>query len=893
MKKTILVILIVLYTYNLFAGTKYYRASYRDDPSTTIVLGWSPSGTSTNAMVYYGTTDYSPDYWNLYENSHGIDRTTDHQGITSHFARLTGLQPNTIYYFVIKDDQGVSSRMSFKTLSDDPNDPICFISGGDTRTGAPIVEYQSSECRPRRQVGCDIAAKIRPDFIAFSGDFIFIPGDDGQWADWWSDWQRTIGSSETKGRVLPVVAVYGNHEQNDDIHKFFDIPNEDNYYAINMGGGLMRFYCLNTDLECDNTMLSWFESDLQDYSDNDNEPFWKVIQYHVPIAPHGEYSVLNSLINCWLGLFRDYGIRLAMEGHTHVIKITNPVVPGTGAGSDNGLIQNDAEGTVYLGEGSWGAPMRELYTSAGGKAYNWTYAQGRFPGYSIVTVSKAKIEVRTIEFDSDENLSSISQVSEDAPSGTLPNGLNYWNMTGSGDIVYTIPNTHFTFSDDASLAQLYTSIGTLSPDFSSSILSYTVTLPNGVSQVPSTFATPTHPSASYVINNAQNLTGSTAERSTEVVVTAENGESQQTYTIEFVVDAGSSDASLSSLSADIGVLSPAFSPAVFEYVLNLETGTTQIPQISATATDPEASIQINQATASDGFANVVVTSANGEASQTYTVDFVVAAADAKMITAFSISGEIEPAIINQNTHSIIAKMPVGTDVSNLSPNIEYIGAALNPESGSSQDFSSPVLYTVTAADNSTLEYTATVELVEEGNDNADLASLEIDPGDLYPVFSPDNTSYIGNIGIETDEVLITATAENPNATVRIFPAINLDGSMAQRTANVVVVAADEITSKIYSILFEKPNSIENNSGYTNSKVYPNPSTGIINIELNTNKNGAIVKIHNGFGKFIDEFKIKKGNTKSEYNLNGLSDGTYYILIFEDQNSDMHRVIKTK
>ncbi len=870
-----------------FADTRYYRASFRDDPSTTIVIGWSPDGTSDNAKIYYGKDDYST-AWDMYPSNHGIDRTTNHQGITSHFARLTGLEPNTVYYFVIKDDQGNSQRMSFKTLPDDPNEPITFISGGDTRTGVPVVEYEADQCRPRRKMGNRLAAKIRPDFIAFSGDFILTNGSDSQWADWWADWNLHIGSNATKGRVLPLLPVYGNHEENDDLYKFFDIPNSSNYYALNMGGGLMRFYGLNTDLECGSTQLNWFEDDLQTYSGSGNEPYWKVVQYHIPIAPHGEYSVQNSLIDCWTTNFETYGIRLAMEGHTHVMKITNPVVPGSGAGSDSGFIQDDDNGCVYLGEGSWGAPMRELYTSAGGKAYNWTYAQGRFPGFSIVTVQKPNIEIRTIEFNDPDD---VSEVQEEDPSGTLPDGLVYWDMTGGNDYVYTIPNTAFNFSGDATLSQLYTSEGSLSPSFDPSTQAYTVSLPAGSSSVPTTYAIPADPNASVDISPAQNITGSQAERTTNVTVTAENGTTVLEYDVVFSVQTGG-DATLSSLTSDMGELVPAFDPAVFNYVVDLPAGTTSTPTIDATTTDPTSSLDITQAESPNGTATAEVTSNDETITNTYEVDFNVADEDDKEITAFDIDGQLN-SNINQSNSTIDVEMPNGTDLSNLTPQIVFVGESINPQSGVAQDFTSSVTYTITAFDASTRDYTVNVtEASAPVSDNANLAGLQLNQGTLSPSFSSNTTHYSANIGDEVTSVEITATAEDAGAEVRIFPAQDVNGDISERTAYVLVIASDRTTTKLYSVAFEKSNAVQMTNSVKQSSVYPNPTTGILNVEIKDDFYGdAEIIVHNGFGKKLIDKNIS--SKTEQIDLSDYAMGTYFIIIRMQNQTDAHRIIKSR
>lgn len=67
------------------------------------------------------------------------------------------------------------------------------------------------------------------------------------------------------------------------------------------------------------------------------------------------------------------------------------------------------------------------------------------------------------------------------------------------------------------------------------------------------------------------------------------------------------------------------------------------------------------------------------------------------ITAFSIGGV--SGIIDEVTQTISVKIDADANISNLSPIIEVSAfATISPESGSSQDFSYPVVYTVTAQD---------------------------------------------------------------------------------------------------------------------------------------------------------------------------------------------------
>lgn len=894
MKRQILSFLFLLFVGKIIAGTQYFRASYRDDPTTTIVIGWSDYGTSTNATVYYGTEDFGT-IWSAYPMSHGVDRTVVHRGKTNRFARLTGLTPNTVYYFVIKDDQSVSPRMSFKTLPDDPNIPIMFINGGDSRTGASGFEFETDQCVPRRRKGFELVKKIRPDFVSFSGDFIFsenfLVGGDQLWSNWLSDWQLTIGGSETKGRLIPIVPVFGNHEDNNDLFNLFDIPNNSNYYAFS-AGKLFRFYCMNTDLECDQTQLDWFTNDCETYTGNIHEPYWKFIQYHIPMAPHGEYSVVPSLINCWAELFATYNIRLSMDGHTHVMKITNPISPGSGTGSDAGFVLDEQNGCVYIGEGSWGAPMRNLYTTASnGMAYSWTKAQGKFPGFFIVTVLKQKYELRAVNIDQ-TNMTNVSQVLQDDPPTTLPSGLALWDMNGT--TVYTMYNNKFTFSNDANLAQLYTSIGTLQPQFSSNTLNYAVELPAGTTTAPTIFAIPNHTGATVNITPPQNLFGTQAERTATILVTAEDLTTTKEYTIVFSVQ-NVADATLASLTPSIGVLSPQFSPTTFDYIVNLPSNTTNVPTVSAVPNDPAAHVQITQPTSIDGIAIIIVTSADSTVTNTYTVDFVLTAVDAKMITGFYIPGQVQETDINQTTHTITVYMPNGTDLTSLTPTITYIGQSVNPPSGVPQDFTTSVTYTVTAEDGSILQYIATVQLVNVNQNNADLASLIVTPGELEPQFNPNILHYSVSLEDDIDSVIINATAADPNAEVKIFNPTNINGSEAQRTGNVIVIAQDRQTYKIYSILFNVLNNIQYKNSFEGkfSIVYPNPATKELNLIINEPINECQIKIHNGFGQYLYETRTSKGQNSLKFDISSYPAGTYFIVVSNNKKSDLHKIIKVK
>ncbi len=853
--------------YSLFAGTKFYRASYRDDPSTTIVISWCDNGTSTNAMVYYGTTDFGTNYAN-YPNTHGIDRTASHEGLTHRHARLTSLTPNTIYYFVVRDDQGASVRMTFKTLSDDPNVPVMFISGGDTRTGVNLVEFETDQCIPRRQRGNVLVAKIRPDFVASSGDYVFDGDNDGQWSDWFSDWQLTIAGVDK--RVIPIVPVFGNHEDAEDVEIMFDVPNVNVYYALSFGGNLFRMYNLNSDLGCDATQVNWFTSDLQAHTGTSSATYWKGVQYHVPLVPHGEYSPMTSLISCWAPLWNTYDLRLAMEGHTHVMKWTYPIITSSGTGSDNGFIRNDSLGAVIIGEGTWGAPLRDLYTNySSEKAFNWTRNQAKTSGFFTVLVTKQKISIQSVLFNNASQVASVGQVQPNDPPGTLPSGLTFWNPS-NGNVVEILSN--HSFNNDATLVSLSTSSGILTPVFNSNTQTYQCLVPAGTTTIPTTTAVPTDPNAVASITNATDISGSQTDRTTYILVTAEDGVTTKLYTVEFVI--GQPVSTLATLTTSMGSLFPVFNTDSLQYTVFLPFGTTGIPVVSATTTDPAASLAITQPLATDGFASVKVISADLQDSSLYMVDYQVMSDTAREIVYFGLPGQSGSVILPTDT--IRVYMPTGSTLNGLVPSVIHTGISLTPLATLPQDFNDTIQYTVSSSTAATRTYTVVTEIVNSTSD-ATLMYLSTNASILDPVFEPMVTNYACAFDVYVSPVTITAIASNPAATVKVFLPVNITGTLAQRTGSVLVIAPDGITTKLYRIVYGSTSELTSNELAALISIYPNPSYDNFNVHIPVLEHPVSYVLFDGLGHAV----ASESNIESReftVNASSLPTGAYYIMI---------------
>jgi hypothetical protein len=402
------------------AATDYFRLSWRDNPSSTMVVGWRQNGGSS-PVVHYGTTDHGTNHAS-YPLTATPARTTTAKGMTHSFARLTGLTPDTAYYFVVRDSSGTSARMWFRTAPAVAKD-LTYIAGGDSRNN-----------RTPRQQANQMVSKLRPLFVLFGGDYTDT-NSNAEWSDWFADWQQT---KSTDGRMYPIIAARGNHDDNTSLVDMFDIPNSNVYFALNVGGSFMRLYTLNSEITPGGTQGSWLVNDLAANSSSK----WKVAQYHKPMFPHESGKAENTAIySAWAQPFYDHAVNLVSESDSHCVKTTWPVQPTGSTSASSAFTRDDANGTVYVGEGCWGAPLRSANDN---KSY--TRNSASFNNVMWVHAYQDRMELRTIDV---ANVSSVGSVSDSNPFA-LPSGLNVWNPSNGG-VITMYPRTPGNIAPTVSL----------------------------------------------------------------------------------------------------------------------------------------------------------------------------------------------------------------------------------------------------------------------------------------------------------------------------------------------------------------------------------------------------------------------------------------------------------
>lgn len=159
----------------------------------------------------------------------------------------------------------------------------------------------------------------------------------------------------------------------------------------------------------------------------------------------------------------------------------------------------------------------------------WTNTSSNLGIYLISGVYPTHTEVKV-----DFSLNNGNWVSVDIPLGSFApvdlSDTRQFKIEGDGDV--WIDNLYFYIippGSDAALNDLLVD-GTTIDGFAASTLTYEVELSLGTTVVPTVTATTNDPAATHVVNDATSLPGTT-----EVVVTAEDGVSTQTYSINFTV----------------------------------------------------------------------------------------------------------------------------------------------------------------------------------------------------------------------------------------------------------------------------------------------------------------------------------------------------------------------
>jgi glycopeptide antibiotics resistance protein len=210
-----------------------------------------------------------------------------------------------------------------------------------------------------------------------------------------------------------------------------------------------------------------------------------------------------------------------------------------------------------------------------------------------------------------------------------------------------------------------------------------------------------------------------------------------------------------------------------------------------------STVQVSGTTLNN-FTNPVVytVTAADSSTQDYTITVTVARSSAKTITSFSLNGSV--GTINETVKTIALTMPFGTSVTNLVATFTTTGASVKVGSTvqvsgtTAHNFTSPVTYTVTAADSSTQDYIVTVTVSPSPAKAIMAFSLN---GSVGTINETTKTIAV-TMPFGTDFTALVATFTTTGSSVKVGSTLQISGTTANNfTSSVVytVTAADSST----------------------------------------------------------------------------------------------------
>ncbi|MDT7830507.1 PKD domain-containing protein [Pricia sp. S334] len=254
-------------------------------------------------------------------------------------------------------------------------------------------------------------------------------------------------------------------------------------------------------------------------------------------------------------------------------------------------------------------------------------------------------------------------------------------------------------------------------------------------------------------------------------------------------------------------------PTRHTVTINVPSGTATNVAPIALSVSADASITPSRDEVRD-FINPVtyiVSAQNGD-QQEWTVTVNVAASSDKSIESFTMAGVA--GVISDT--DILVTLPPGSDASSQTPAVQFIGAGLSPNSGTTVDFTTTVPYTVTAEDGSTKEYKVTV-IVEKSTEK-EITDFVIEgvPGSI------DGTTITVTLPAGNDEKSLSPTIVHTGES--ISPAFDSTHDFTDPVS--FTVTAEDGSQKTYGV------SVTITGDRPTANISANPMTVSLNQDIN-------------------------------------------------------------
>ena len=391
-------------------------------------------------------------------------------------------------------------------------------------------------------------------------------------------------------------------------------------------------------------------------------------------------------------------------------------------------------------------------------------------------------------------------------------------------------------SADAILSALSLSGVTLSPAFASGTTAYTASVANSVTET--TVAATAAAGAAYEVklNDVVDQDGVVglavgSGNVITVVVTAEDGETTQTYTVT-VTRAGSSEARLRALSLSGVTLTPDFASGTTAYTASVANSVTETTVAAAAAAGAAYEVKLNGVVDQDGVVPlavgsgnviaVVVTAQDGKMTQTYSVTVTRAGSSDATLSALSLSGVTLTSVFASGTtaytasaaNSVTETTVTATAAAEAAYEVKLNGVVDHDGVvGLEVGDGNVIAVEVTAQDGETTQ-TYTVTVTRAGSADATLSALSLSGVTLTSVFASGTTAYTASVANSVTETTVTATAAAEAAyEVKLNGVVDHDGVVGLEVGDgnviaVEVTAQDGETTQTYTVTVTRAGSAD-------------------------------------------------------------------------------------
>ncbi len=305
---------------------------------------------------------------------------------------------------------------------------------------------------------------------------------------------------------------------------------------------------------------------------------------------------------------------------------------------------------------------------------------------------------------------------------------------------------------------------------------------------------------------------------------------------------------------------------------------------------------------SSGTVVYTVTAEDGTTTQDWDIDVSVApASSAKNILDFNLPNQANNETIDTVNHTVDVTLGQGTDPSDLVADFvlsQYASATVNGTSQVSgtthNDFTNPVIYTITAQDGSSQDWTITVTVLTQANTEADIITYSF--AEQTGPATIDNNNHIIDIEVSNSSDLsnlIATFSLSSGASAKVNGTPQTSGTTVNDFSSgslvYTVTAEDGTTTENWTVNVTKEVPTFTNSLIENKIIlYPNPAQDYIVLDNIKTINRILIIDTNG--KLIKQINVN-GLTSKRINIDELKTGLYFIKLISNNDSQTKKIIK--